>query len=56
MSSYLIDEIEAAENIDVRPHAEVTGCSGDGPLETITLRDLAAPATARPCRPPPSSS
>jgi thioredoxin reductase (NADPH) len=38
MSSYLIDEIEAARNIDIRPHAEVTGCSGDGVLETITLR------------------
>jgi thioredoxin reductase (NADPH) len=39
MSSYLIDEIEAARNIDIRPHAEITGCSGDGVLETITLRD-----------------
>jgi thioredoxin reductase (NADPH) len=39
MSSYLIDQIEAARNIDVRPNAELTACSGDGVLETITLRD-----------------
>jgi thioredoxin reductase (NADPH) len=39
MSRYLIDEIHATANIDVRPHAEVTGCSGDGLLEAITLRD-----------------
>jgi thioredoxin reductase (NADPH) len=39
MSSYLIEEIEAANNIDVRPHAELTACSGDGVLESITLRD-----------------
>ena len=42
MSSYLIEEIEAAENIEVRPHAEIAGCSGDGLLETITLRDCAS--------------
>ena len=39
MSSYLIEEIEAADNIEVRPFAEVTGCTGDGALESITLRD-----------------
>jgi thioredoxin reductase (NADPH) len=39
MSRYLIDEIEAAGNIEVRPNAELTACSGDGVLETITLRD-----------------
>ena len=39
MSSYLIDQIEAAENIAVRPYAEVTGCSGDAVLEAVTLRD-----------------
>jgi thioredoxin reductase (NADPH) len=39
MSSYLIEEIEAARNIDVRPNVELTACSGDGVLETITLRD-----------------
>jgi thioredoxin reductase (NADPH) len=39
MSTYLIDEIEAARNIDVRPNAELAACSGDDALETITLRD-----------------
>jgi thioredoxin reductase (NADPH) len=39
MSSYLINEINAAGNIEVRPHAEVTGGSGDGTLEEVTLRD-----------------
>jgi thioredoxin reductase (NADPH) len=39
MSSYLIGEIEASENIHVRPCTEVAGGSGDGALEAITLRD-----------------
>jgi thioredoxin reductase (NADPH) len=39
MSSYLIAGIEAARNIDVRANAELSACSGDGILETITLRD-----------------
>ena len=39
MSRYLIDEIHAAPNIEVRPHTEVIGCSGDGALEAVTLRD-----------------
>ncbi|MGH2744129.1 MAG: FAD-dependent oxidoreductase [Thermoleophilaceae bacterium] len=39
MSSYLINEIDAAENIDVRPHTEVTGGFGEGALEAIALRD-----------------
>jgi thioredoxin reductase (NADPH) len=39
MSRYLIDEIEAAGNIDVRPHTEVTGGAGEGALEAIELRD-----------------
>ncbi|MGH2805094.1 MAG: FAD-dependent oxidoreductase, partial [Thermoleophilaceae bacterium] len=42
MSTYLVDEIDAADNIEVRPHAEVAGCSGDGFLEAITLRDSAS--------------
>ncbi len=45
MSSYLIDEIDAADNIEWRPHVEVTGCSGDGALESITLRDSASGAS-----------
>jgi thioredoxin reductase (NADPH) len=39
MSSYLIDEIEAAENIEVRPHSEIAGGAGEGALKTIELRD-----------------
>jgi thioredoxin reductase (NADPH) len=39
MSSYLIEEIEATENIEVRPYSEVAGCSGDGALEAIAIRD-----------------
>jgi thioredoxin reductase (NADPH) len=39
MSSYLIEEIEAAPNIDVRVNAELSACCGDGLLETIILRD-----------------
>jgi thioredoxin reductase (NADPH) len=39
MSRYLIDEIDAAENIDVRPHTEVVGGAGEGALKSIELRD-----------------
>jgi thioredoxin reductase (NADPH) len=39
MSRYLIDEIDAADNVDVRPRTEVVGCSGGDQLETITVRD-----------------
>jgi thioredoxin reductase (NADPH) len=39
MSSYLINEIEAAENIEVRPHTEVTGGTGEGALKAVELRD-----------------
>jgi thioredoxin reductase (NADPH) len=39
MSSYLIDEIDAADNIVVRPCCEIVGCSGDGFLESLSLRD-----------------
>jgi thioredoxin reductase (NADPH) len=39
MSRYLIAEIEAADNIDVCPHTEIAGASGDGVLEQVTLRD-----------------
>jgi thioredoxin reductase (NADPH) len=39
MSSYLIDQIAAADNIHVRTHAELARCSGNGLLETVTLRD-----------------
>ena len=39
MSQYLIREIEAAPNIDVRYRTEVTGAGGDGHLERLTLRN-----------------
>jgi thioredoxin reductase (NADPH) len=45
MSSYLIDEIDAADNIHVRPHSEIASCAGDGVLESITLRDSASGRT-----------
>lgn len=39
MSSYLIDRIEASEDITVSPFTEVAGLHGDGRLTEITLRD-----------------
>ena len=39
MSRYLIDEIDAAENIEVRPHTEVVGGAGEGALKSVELRD-----------------
>ena len=46
MSSYLIDQIEAARNVDIRANAELCGCSGDGILETVALRDRVSGRTA----------
>jgi thioredoxin reductase (NADPH) len=37
MSHYLIDEIAATANIDVRTNTEVTGAEGDATLETLIL-------------------
>jgi thioredoxin reductase (NADPH) len=39
MSSYLINEIDAAENIEVRAHTEVIGGAGQGALKSVDLRD-----------------
>ncbi len=39
MSSYLIDAIEAASNIELRPGSAICGCAGDGALEAVKLRD-----------------
>ena len=39
MSRYLINEIEAAENIEVRPYTEVIGGAGKGALKSVELRD-----------------
>ena len=41
MSRYLIDEIEAAANVEVLPRTEVVAAHGDARLERITLRDRA---------------
>jgi len=39
MSSYLVNRITAADNIEVRCDSEVTGAAGDGHLETLTVRN-----------------
>ncbi|MEU4607172.1 FAD-dependent oxidoreductase [Kribbella sp. NPDC023972] len=42
MSRYLVDKITAAANIEVRCRTVVTGCGGDGHLESLTLADRAS--------------
>jgi thioredoxin reductase (NADPH) len=42
MSQYLIDQIEATQNIRVRLQTIVVGVQGDQRLEAITVRDTAA--------------
>jgi len=39
MSQYLIDVIDATDNIDVRTHSEIVGAVGTGQLEALTLND-----------------
>jgi thioredoxin reductase (NADPH) len=39
MSRYLIDEIEHQPNIEVRYETQIVGGSGEGALESLTLRD-----------------
>lgn len=39
MSQYLIDQIEATENVSVRLHTEVVRAHGEERLERLTLRD-----------------
>jgi thioredoxin reductase (NADPH) len=39
MSHYLVQQVEAAPNIDVRLRTEVVGGGGDGVLEHLVLRD-----------------
>ncbi len=41
MSRYLIDQIDATDNIGVRSQSEITSVIGDGHLETVTVRDRA---------------
>ena len=40
MSDYLIRELEALSNVDIRPRAQVVGGTGSDFLESVTLRDL----------------
>ena len=40
MSDYLIRELEALPNVDIRPRAQVVGGTGSDFLESVTLRDL----------------
>ncbi|MEU8697647.1 FAD-dependent oxidoreductase [Streptomyces sp. NPDC048680] len=39
MSSYLIDQINGIDTIEIHPWTEVSGGAGDGHLERLTLRD-----------------
>lgn len=45
MSSYLVDRILAADNITVRHRTEAIAGSGDGHLQSLTLRDRDSGAT-----------
>lgn len=40
MSDYLIRELEALPNVDIRPRVQVVGGTGEDFLESFTLRDL----------------
>ena len=46
MSQYLVDEIRAAEKVDVRFKAEVIDGGGDGRLERVTVRDAVTGETS----------
>jgi thioredoxin reductase (NADPH) len=40
MSDYLVRELEALPNVDIRPRVQVVGGAGSDFLETVTVRDL----------------
>ncbi|MCW2533669.1 MAG: thioredoxin reductase [Blastococcus sp.] len=40
MSDYLIRELQALPNVDIRPRVQVVGGAGSDFLETVTVRDL----------------
>jgi thioredoxin reductase (NADPH) len=42
MSQYLLDEIDAAPNVEVEPQTEVVRATGEGHLERLTLRNRAS--------------
>jgi thioredoxin reductase (NADPH) len=44
LSSYLIDTLLAAPNVDVRVQTDVTRGEGEGRLERVVLRDIASGA------------
>lgn len=45
MSQYLVDEIGATPNIDVRTRTQVVAAEGDGHLEVLTLADIGTGTT-----------
>jgi thioredoxin reductase (NADPH) len=45
MSDYLIKEIEATDNVEVRLNTQVIGGGGEGRLESLILRDSASGTT-----------
>jgi thioredoxin reductase (NADPH) len=45
MSQYLIDEITATANIDVRINTQITAAEGAGKLETLTVQDTKTGST-----------
>ena len=47
MSQYLVDRVEARENVEVRYGAEVVGVHGEASLEAIDVRDRAGGAVER---------
>ena len=47
MSDYLIREIDAARNVEVRPFIDVVGGGGDGRLEWLDLQGSHVPGEAR---------
>ena len=51
MSEYLVRQVEATDNIEVRLRTEVVGGGGDGRLEHLVLRDLTVGPRARRSRP-----
>lgn len=40
MSQYLVDQVRATDNIEVRTGTEIVDAKGNGRLESLTLRDL----------------
>lgn len=47
MSSYLVERIEATENIEVRTGTEITVCHGEQRLDSLTLRERSSGAETR---------